>query len=569
MDNIESSISEHTKAVLLLTSFFNANELRDVKPLTENGYGYFARWLNFHGFKPVNLLDQSVFAEIVQRWVQTESHIRVKKQVALKSLDKTISDITVSRLQSLLNRGASLSMALEKWSAAGIWILDRTHEYYPAKIKEQLRDKAPAILFGVGNPKLLSQKSIGFVGSRQCQQDDMDATNHYVKQINDAGFQVVSGGAKGIDTHAMLSSLNNGNAAIGIVAESLFKSSASSQWRPHLKSQKLVLISPFYPEIRFSPVNAMQRNKFIYLLSQATVVICSTVSDQKKSGTWEGAIENLKNDWVPLLVSNHKQPSHAGNQALLSGTIAKLQNFAKPLSLTDSTDTIGALIYGSSPAPSITKATAPETDQTSLFANSEGEPSESEVADVRSQIETSTQAKSPECDISVQKSETAILGTKPESIRQRSEVQIDFITDAYDEPDSNAASSAVGEYSGESTHQTENRVQNTLTAKQKDLLSMSLISSFYQHLGSIYQQHLARTRQRYIDISLIEQYFPEFQLMGKKALDNLLKQLVEHDLLMRPNPKKKQFCFPATYDCLNNETKGQPQSIQTQTKVGS
>lgn len=234
MDNVDGLISEHTKAVLLLTSSFNANENRDVKPLTENGYGYFARWLNFHGYKPVDLLDQAKFAEIGERWEQNESHPPVKKQVVLKSLDRTITDITVPRLQSLLNRGASMSMALEKWSAAGIWVLDRRHKYYPAKIKEQLRDKAPAILFGVGNPALLAQKSVGFVGSRDCQQEDLDATNHYVKQINNAGFQVVSGAAKGIDSHAMLSSLNSRNSAVGIVADSLFKNSASSQWRNHL-----------------------------------------------------------------------------------------------------------------------------------------------------------------------------------------------------------------------------------------------------------------------------------------------------------------------------------------------
>ena len=563
MDNVESSISEHTKAVLLLTSFFNDNELRDVKPLTENGYGYFAYWLRDNNYMPANLLDQAIFAEIGQRWEQPESHIEAKIKVTFKSLDRTISDITVSRLQSLLNRGTSLSMALEKWSAAGIWILDRTHEYYPAKIKEQLRNKAPAILFGVGNPKLLSQKSIGFVGSRNCQQEDMYATDHYVKQINDAGFQVVSGGAKGIDTHAMLSSLNNGNAAIGIVADSLFKNSASSQWRPHLKSQKLVLISPFYPESRFSPANAMQRNKFIYLLSQATVVICSTVSGQRKSGTWEGAIENLKNDWVPLLVSNHKQPNHAGNQALLSGTIAKLQHTAKQLSLSDSAETIGTLIHGSNSAHSITTATASEADQTSFFANSEVEPSESPVADANCQSETSTPAKSSDPGISVQEFESKILQTKPESDHQKSETQMDFIKDSHDESDSNAASSAADEHSGERVHQTENNDQGALTAKQENLLSMSLISSFYQQLGSIYQQQLVRTGLRYIDISLIEQNFPEFQLMGKKALDNLLKKLVEHGLLTRPNPKKKQFCFPATYDFLSNETKGQPESVQT------
>ena len=56
----------------------------------------------------------------------------------------------------------------------------------------------------------------------------------------------------------------------------------------------------------------MGRNKLVYTLSKATVVASSGLD----GGTWEGATENLKAGWVPLLVhSGNNAP--AGNKALM------------------------------------------------------------------------------------------------------------------------------------------------------------------------------------------------------------------------------------------------------------
>ncbi|MGO2074897.1 MAG: DNA-processing protein DprA, partial [Pseudoalteromonas sp.] len=308
-------ITENTKAILLLTSFFNANEVKEYKTLTVNEYGYFACWLHQNGFKPVDLLNEETFDSIWVSWDEPLSHIKAKQIIDFARLDNTIEKLTYERIKTLLNRGASLSLALDKWQSAGVWIMDRQHEHYPKVIKKRLKHQSPALFFGVGNPELLSKQAIGFVGSRDCDGQDEQATNQYVSQINHLNYQVVSGAAKGVDSHAMLASLNNGNTAIGILADSLFKASAARQWRQHLKANNLVLISPFYPEGRFTPANAMARNKFIYLLSSATVVVTSG----EKGGTWEGAKENLKKGWVPLLVSEHKQPLQAGNQALING----------------------------------------------------------------------------------------------------------------------------------------------------------------------------------------------------------------------------------------------------------
>ena len=78
-------------------------------------------------------------------------------------------------------------------------------------------------------------------------------------------------------------------------------------------NNNLVLISPFYPEAGFSPGNAMQRNKYIYCLSDSAIAVHSGT----KGGTWNGAIENINKQWVPLWVKE-TQDSEAGNAQLVA-----------------------------------------------------------------------------------------------------------------------------------------------------------------------------------------------------------------------------------------------------------
>lgn len=598
MDKVNTSISENTKAVLLLTTFFNSNELRQFKPLTINGYGYFARWLAAYKYQPADLLDQAKLFEIGNLWGQLESHQPVKQKVSLQKLDATISDITLPRLQSLIGRGASLSMALDKWNAVGIWILDRSNEYYPAKIKERLKEQAPAILFGVGDPKLLAQPSIGFVGSRDCHQDDLNATSHYVKNINDSGYQVVSGAANGIDSHAMLSSLENGNTAIGIVTDSLFKSSASSQWRNHLKHNNLVLISPFYPESRFTPANAMLRNKYIYLLSQATIVICSTQSNEhQKSGTWEGAKENLKNAWVPLLVSNHKCPNHLGNQALLDG-IPKLEGKAKPISLDDSAWSLVELISGHDLEHSTAKVAqaASKVQQDNLFDISAEQKAAHVVKlnyankdefDFANRLPSAALPNTNDSASVANKANEGAVNSQSEQPHTKTTVTSTFSHTTQsnaivsrdngknrDEASWQAAVTSEGTVQQVEVTETKieiNEVKSnvectlqfnelidannpadiqqtsvTWSPEQQNILAMPLVKSFYQQLDTIFKQHREKTGQKCIDISLIEQHFPEFQFMGKTALDKWLKYFVDNGLLLKLNERKKQYTLPKT-----------------------
>lgn len=283
-------INTNTQTILLLTSYFSKSA-GGAKPLSPTEWGRFALWLNEQGKTPADLVTTEPRA-VLQGWHDDR--------------------IPLERIEQLLGRGHALALSLEKWSRAGIWVLTRSDADYPKQLKQRLRNSAPPVLFGCGNPRLLNQRGVCVVGARKADEADLGFATALGERIAVAGLSVVSGGARGVDEAAMLGALKQDGTVIGIMADSLLSAAMASKWRKGLMDNDLVLVSPFYPEAGFNAGNAMARNKYIYCLSQAAVVVRSDT----KGGTWNGAIENLKKAWVPLWVKQ-VQETQSGNHALV------------------------------------------------------------------------------------------------------------------------------------------------------------------------------------------------------------------------------------------------------------
>lgn len=295
-------INTNTQSILLLTSYFSKS-VGSAKPLSPTEWGRFAQWLNAQGKTPADLVTAEPHA-VLEGWHDEK--------------------ISLLRIEQLLERGHALALALEKWSRAGLWVLTRSDADYPKALKHHLRNSAPPILFGCGNPRLLNQRGIGVVGARKADDTDLAYATSLGKRIAMAGMTVVSGGARGVDEAAMQGGLNEEGTVIGIMADSLLSAALASKWRNGLMNNNLVLVSPFFPEAGFNAGNAMARNKYIYCLSQAAVVVRS----ETKGGTWNGAIENLKKAWVPLWVKRDTKPE-SGNYALVAQGAQWLESAAE------------------------------------------------------------------------------------------------------------------------------------------------------------------------------------------------------------------------------------------------
>jgi DNA processing protein len=208
--------------------------------------------------------------------------------------------VDTERAQRLLERGFLLSQALERWQTRGIWVVSHTDAAYPQRLKTRLNEDAPPLLYGCGDPALLDSGGLAVVGSRDVDDDLVEYTEGIGRLAAEAHCTLVSGGARGIDQAAMRGALQAEGKVAGVLADSLERAALHREHRNLLMDQRLVLVSPYDPAAGFHVGQAMQRNKFIYALADAALVVSS---DFEKGGTWAGAIEQLgKRQLVPVYV---------------------------------------------------------------------------------------------------------------------------------------------------------------------------------------------------------------------------------------------------------------------------
>ena len=218
------------------------------------------------------------------------------------------------RLAALLARGFLLSQAVERWNSRAIWVVSRADAGYPRRLKTRLKEDAPPVLYGCGDVALLENGGLAVVGSRHVDDELISYTENVGRLAAEAGRALISGAAKGIDRAAMNGALQAGGAVVGVMSDSLERGALARDNREPLMNKKLALISPYDPSAGFNVGHAMQRNKAIYALADAALVV---KSDFEKGGTWAGAIEQLEGlRFVPVFVRNGANVGK-GNVALL------------------------------------------------------------------------------------------------------------------------------------------------------------------------------------------------------------------------------------------------------------
>ena len=218
------------------------------------------------------------------------------------------------RLDALLGRGFLLSQAVERWNARAIWVISRADSRYPKRLKMRLKEDAPPLLYGCGEIALLEKGGLAVVGSRQVDDELISFTENVGRLAAKAHRSIISGGAKGIDRAAMHGALLGDGEVAGVMADSLERAALARDNREPLMEGRLVLISPYDPAAGFNVGHAMQRNKVIYALADAGLVV---TADFEKGGTWTGAIEQLERlHFVPVFVRNGNNAGR-GNAALI------------------------------------------------------------------------------------------------------------------------------------------------------------------------------------------------------------------------------------------------------------
>jgi predicted Rossmann fold nucleotide-binding protein DprA/Smf involved in DNA uptake len=273
------SLSANTQAVLLLTA-----------PLIAGG----AETTN-------DLLTPREYKQVAKVSAQIQSQPADLLQAQAERLPGELQTVFAGdRCQRLLGRTSELDQAVEYWQSREIWVVSPFDEEYPRRIKERLNESAPPVLYGCGGYELLDNGGLAVVGSREVDSSLIEYTENVGRLTALAKRTIVSGGARGIDQAAMRGAIAGGGKSVGVLADSLERAAMNREHRSLLEEGNLVLISPYDPGAGFNIGHAMQRNKLIYALADAALVVNS---DFEKGGTWSGAVEQLdKFHFLPVYV---------------------------------------------------------------------------------------------------------------------------------------------------------------------------------------------------------------------------------------------------------------------------
>lgn len=241
-----------------------------------------------------------------------------------------LSDEERDRISVLLDDAASVLVAADALANRGIWLRTIASADYPPLLRDRLGSQAPPVIFGVGDTALLADPDVGIIGSREVSAEGATVAEQLAEEAVRLGFHVISGAARGVDQLAMNAAYRADGSVVGVVADSLHQRIRSTDVITTLDAGHTCLISQQHPDTGFSAGAAMARNKLIYALSKATVVVAS---DIETGGTWAGATEALHHRYGAVAVwrGDGEGTGNAGLEALGAKPLRKIADLESVL----------------------------------------------------------------------------------------------------------------------------------------------------------------------------------------------------------------------------------------------
>lgn len=235
---------------------------------------FLLHWLNFFPTVP-----SGVKAQIFKK-VDLKKLYEVKRKNGLTELlrasgwEETRTDIVFAIFKDVLSEeikeNAERSYILSK--EKGIRIVTITDEGYPKRL-ERIFDPPPA-LYVLGKTPEETVFSAGIVGSRGCTENGKTRAEHFGKVLSEAGIQIISGMARGIDNAAQTAAISEKGrsfAVLGCGCDMAYPESSRALYETLLKDGGV--ISEYPPGTPPVPGNFPKRNRIIAGLSDALVVI--------------------------------------------------------------------------------------------------------------------------------------------------------------------------------------------------------------------------------------------------------------------------------------------------------
>jgi DNA processing protein len=240
--------------------------------------------------------------ETVRTPARIDAVLREKGVAGLEELAETLDEQQISECEK----------KAEQLHERGIFAVMRGESQYPSMLIHSEKAAAP-VIFCYGNAQLLSAEGIGMCGSRAVSEMGMNAAIACGEEVSSRGLSVISGYAKGVDTATHLAALRSGGSTVIVLAEGFDHFRVKKVFSDHFDLERLLVLSQFPPGQPWHAHAAMARNKVIFGMGRALVV----VEAGERGGTLaagEGAIRMGR----PVLVLNFGKDTPAGNRLLLN-----------------------------------------------------------------------------------------------------------------------------------------------------------------------------------------------------------------------------------------------------------
>jgi len=228
--------------------------------------------------------------------------------------EKEICDLVNAK--SEISNNSFLAESLQN---QGYELIPITSPDYSGTLKENLKIKySPAVLYLKGNRKILYEKSVAIVGSRNASDTSLKFTDNIAKLASKEYKVVVSGFARGVDKQALDSTLKYKGQSIIVLPQGIttFSSGFKTYYRQIVDGDVLVL-SVFHPKVPWRTDLAMARNSIIYGLANEIYVAESSES----GGTWSGVKDGIRKHRIILVRKPEAGENNANLQLIKSGAI--------------------------------------------------------------------------------------------------------------------------------------------------------------------------------------------------------------------------------------------------------
>ena len=191
-------------------------------------------------------------------------------------------------------------------------VLDKS---YPMALKTLLKLNTPPVLSMIGNINLLSNRKIGFSGSRKVSDKGILITRDCVEQLSiEKDVTIVSGYAQGVDKEAHYTALKSGGSTIIVLPNGISSFYVRQEMKDVWDWTRVLVISEYLPKDKWSVDRAMNRNNTIIGLSDSMVVVEAGLT----GGSIDAGLRTLT-DSKPLYVPEYSDypESALGNRLLL------------------------------------------------------------------------------------------------------------------------------------------------------------------------------------------------------------------------------------------------------------